>query len=271
MQNIGQFLPEKEKVLLQNIEELLDFINRELSNCPLDYRNIRGKKKFLYLAYGDLFTKASGALTLLKESRTIACNIVLRSIIEVYINIEYVFADRSDNNLLQLYIDDSIELKKLGNKISSFFHRNPDHKFFTDTDERNSTAYWNNFVMNVNSDIEKTKKIKRKEAIKPLPHLIDRAIYIDKVRSTKIEWLYITLYWLFSLDAHGTVRGLDGHLIRREDGLFFELEGDINDIEKEAVMIFMVLYLISEKFFDKFALDKTNLKPFKRIFISHSK
>lgn len=134
----------------------------------------------------------------------------MRGLVELFINIEYVFADRSNKNLLQLYEEDNSDRIRLANKIKDFLVRNPNHNFFGG--EEDTREYWEAFIIKLKNEID---RLSINSNIGTLPNLKDRAIYVDRVRKTNIEWWFIQLYWLFSLDVHATTRGLEMHLVKK--------------------------------------------------------
>jgi hypothetical protein len=269
MKSIAHNIPKSELKHIENIEVLLDFANQTMSRVPLRYREERLKKIYVYLAFGDIFTKCSALTTLLRESKTIACNVVLRSLVELFINIEYVLADRSNVNLIQFYIEDNNERIRLANKTIDFLIRNPNHVFFGGQED--TPKHWEDYILKIQKESNKLKVLAKKKSSLKLPNLKERAMFVDKVRKTKIEWWYIHLYWLFSLDTHGSTRGLEKHLINKDNELYFELEGDIKDIEKVAVTTYMILYCVTERFFTKFGLPKEDLVIFKKQFKDYAK
>jgi hypothetical protein len=138
---------------------------------------------------------------------------LMRTIIETYIKLHFIFMGRSQENAVRYLLDDEIDRKNLAKKINNYLRSHPDVKesepFFGDID-------WESFIKDRESDISICKRKYPAYELKELPRLRQMAEFVDKENEKKtkdgklkyrLESWYLTYYWYFSNINHLNVRG----------------------------------------------------------------
>ena len=260
--------------LVKELELLLDFGYSKISNGHFDLK-MRSRKTVLFMMTGVVQSYSGAVLSLLKNGQTNGAEVLLRPIVETFINLNYIFIYGSEKNALRFIFEDEYDRRKLGNKIKKFLEKYPTYK--TNFDHMDTPADWDKYIKERNKSIKKLNTInKRKygEELKELPSLYDRAVAVDNdniARTGKLknslEWWYVTMYWLFSGITHITPREMNG-FIKREDtgGYTFITDGNLNSVERVAITTFTLYYEFLRLMAKQFKLfPLVELIPFKKV------
>lgn len=269
-------LSDRQLILVEELQKLLDFGYLKVSKGNFDLKRMRSRKSLLFMMTGVVQSYSGSILSLLKNGQTNGAEVLLRPIVETFINLNYIFIFRSERNALRFIFDDEYDRRKLGNKIKKFLENHSSYK--TNFDHMETPADWEKYIKERNKALKKLNTInKRKyhEELKELPSLYDRAVAVDKDTLTRtgklknsLEWWYITMYWLFSGITHVTPRGMNS-FIKKEDngGYTFITDGKLESVERIAVTTFSLYYQFLRLMAKQFKLfPLSELTPFKEFF-----
>lgn len=267
-------LTEKQQKVLKELEELLEFGFTKISGIEVHLLKMRLKKGLVYFMTGAVHSYSDAILRLIREGKTAAANVILRSLIESYINLNYILLGRSELNALRFIIEDSVNRRKLGKDIKSFLEKNP--SFETSMGRvMDDPKAWDRFIKERQDEIDFVKRKRKLKRLRNLPDLKQRAIEVDKVvGKPTLEWWYLTIYWLFSHYSHLKARGLNAFLVKRRDasGYLFNLNGNLEDIEKIVVTTYAIYISFLMEMSKRFGVPTAvELKPYKQIFKSYSR
>lgn len=239
----------EQKELVEKLENLLNFGYSKISlgNYTL---KMRSRKTILFMMTGVIQSYSGSVLTLLKNGQTNGAEVLLRPMVETFINLNYIFTGRSIENTIRFIADDEYDRRRLGKKVKEFLEKYPGYK--TNFDHMDTPNDWSKYIEKRDKALKKINSVyvrRYRKQLKELPSLLDRAIAVDndiKIRTGKLknslEWWYITIYWLFSSLTHQTPRGLNSFIKKEAVGYTFITDGDLDSIERIAITTFCLYY-----------------------------
>ena len=255
------------------LEELLDFGSKEISKVTLNLTRTTPRKSILYSMMGAIQNYASGILYLLKVSRTSCAEVLLRSLIESFIKLQFIFIGRSQKNALRFLIHDLFDRKKLAEDVIEFSIRRPD------VDTILPQRDWEKFADEKKKEINYIKK-KYPYQINNLPKLKELTKQIDEEKEKRtggdlkgsMEWWYLSLYWYLSKITHMDARGLNTFITKDSYGNYmFNLLGTPEDAVRIVVATYGVYLYVLDNYLKRFGGQSKSLKQYKAIFKSYTK
>jgi len=242
-------LSPKQQTLVNELENFLNFGYSKISSGNFTLE-MRSRKTILFMMTGVIQSYSGSVVTLLKNAQTNGAEVLLRPMVETFINLNYIFTGKSEENTLRFIADDEYDRRKLGNKVKGFLEKYPGYK--TNFDHMDTPADGAIYIKERNKTLKKINTVYARrydKQLKELPSLLDMAIAVDKDIKTRtgklknsLEWWYITIYWLFSSLTHQTPRGLNSFIKKETVGYTFITDGNLDAVERIAVTAFSLYY-----------------------------
>lgn len=267
-------LTDKQKQLLQDLTEILEFGYTELSKRSYPLK-LRPRKTILISMMAAMQNYAEGILCLLKEGRTNSAELVVRSMVESFINLAYIYVGRNERNAVIFLLDDVHDRKRLGERIKKFLTDFPSYK--TSFDSMKTPEEWDNFIAERLKEISQIGK-KYPYTLTQLPDLRQRAQAHDRIQErkhkrelkTRLEWWYLTMYWYFSTLSHLGIRGLNTFFDVQNGQVYINASGRPEDMERIIVASYSIYYQFLRTFAKQFNLfDLKLLEKYKNTFLSY--
>lgn len=247
---------------LKKLEVLAEMINTGsdefLSEIELDKLSL--KQELLYINFAVVNSYSEAIFKLCSDLRPFPANVLLRSIIESFINTAYILTHNSDKRALLFSLDDSYYRKGLGNEIITFLKKYP--KF---QKENFNIEIFEQGLNKIDEEIEMYKSkfglvfSNKKEFERAYPSLIERAKAVDRrIGKPNFEHTYILVYRYLSEFGHLSMRGLD-HFIKRDSGGNHEILASQHSDVDPVISMTYTIYLF---FLDQLKKRKLLRKDF---------
>lgn len=259
-------LNEKEKKLLNNLGQIIEFGRKQMSGQKYDLEKSTEKQKILFKTFGAVNNYTESIYLLCKSVRPQPAIVLLRGIFEAWVNTFYLLSTRSKKRLALFYMEYIQNNIKLSNGLLDFIKKYPYQR------DRNLLTIEDN-LKKAKSDHKKiklamTNRFKLKENDKRLD-LLSRARACDKISDRKrpknlrkgnFEYSYHILYRLSSPYTHLNAQGLDNFLKPKPEGGYYLAASQSADwVEKVLAMAF-VFYLSFLEYMKKKGLLPKSLK-----------
>ncbi len=217
-------LSEKEKVLLVGLAELVDFTKDRLLDHEIRKNKLNVKQTILLAMFAPINCYTEAVHDLAKASRPDGAKVILRSIVEGWINSMYILGHPNDKAAYLFTIEDSYYRRGIAIDTESFYSRFPGQR---------STliprSKLRELLVLVDGELETFRKKfgicykNKKEFKKRWGSLKDRARWVDERLKKKqgnnaggFEHTYLMVYRYFSEFAHLSMRGLE-HFRKKDD------------------------------------------------------
>ncbi len=237
---------EKQKKILIKYKESLVFGFSVMSKVQLRMDKMRLKKQLLYLHMGAIHSFSEAILRLI-ETRPIydkAAEVLMRSLIELYINLSFILAGKNQRNAFIFVVDSIQDRLDFAQKHKTFWKSHPQWNMAFG-DKILQYFDWDVFIKSKEKELKKMSR-KYKFAIpKKIPDIRSRAVifdnYLKSINKLKehrsMEKNYILFYKYFSQIAHLSISGIDRFVISDSSGaLHFNVDGKPEDIERIALV-----------------------------------
>lgn len=260
--NISEETIRNNKIKLQKLEELIRFADGLLQKNPQrDLNDFNHKQSILFLTFGAVNNYTEAMLTLCRNSYPDAAIVLLRSLLEVFINIRYILDTNSDKRLILFHLEDARSRINFSTEMISFIKRYPN--FISKENPLTDETFLNQEINKANEDIAVIKKHYKIKGGR-LPNLLDKSKANDKkAKKNKgiFEYNYVTIYRFFSHYAHLTSRGLNTFLNQRPDGGYDLTTGKSMDIGPAVattygIYLFFLENLMKWKIIETHSLSK---------------
>ena len=259
-------LNEKEKKLLNNLRQIIEFGRKQISGQKYDLEKSTDKQNILFMTFGAVNNYTESIYLLCKSVKPQPAIVLLRSIFEVWINTFYLLSTRSKKRLALFYMEDAQNKIKLSNGLLDFIKKYPSKR------DRDPLTTEGN-LKQVKSDKEKDilamiKRFKLKKNDK-WPNLPSRAIACDKIsdrrrpkklRKGTFEYYYHHLYRYFSSYTHLNAQGLNNFLKPRPEGGYYLVVSQSADLVERVLSSAFVFYLFLLGYMKKKGLLPRSLK-----------
>lgn len=239
-------IDEKRLVLLA---KLIDTGSNQFRK-PIQLTELSLKQQLLYLNFAAVNNYSEGIYKLCADLRPFPAIVVLRSIVEAFINTGYILTHNSDKRAILFTMEDSYYRNGLVKEIIVFLNKHP--KF--ETSDFNRTLLKKAFGK-IDLEIELYKKkfkinYASKDDFKKDYHtsLLERAKSVDKrLKSPNFEHAYILAYRYFSEFGHLSMRGLDHFVVKDEKGNHEVIASQHSEVGHIISMTYVIyLYFLSE-------------------------
>ena len=262
-------LSDKQKKVLKDLGELLTFGYSILASTEIKISQ-RLKRVMLFHIMGTTQSYAEAVLKLIRPENIYdkSAEVLMRSLIESFINLNYMYCGRDEKNVRNFIMDEIAEKIKFSNRYKNFLTRHP--SWTIEFGHIKTITDWQAFDSNLTKQIDKISK-RYKQNFKSL-NLIDRAIAIDKhlesggklTKSNSLEYYYVTYYSYFSDVAHLGGNGLSRFF--NQDEWKFDIDGKPEDMERVALITYQLYYVILRFFAKKFGVyDKNKFSKYEKV------
>lgn len=277
-------LTTKQDLLIENLGELLIYGNENISKAEMHPFKIRPKKYILFCAMSAAQSYSEAILKLMKPENIYdkAAEVLLRSLVETYINLTYVYSSKTSDNAFVFIVDSIKDKINFAEKHQTLWEKYPKWKLEFGTIKESSG--WDKFIKEQEENITQAEK-KNKKPIISLPGLVDRAIVFDtqyvkrrksgvskriaikRLERKSLEKYYVLYYKYFSQLAHLTMPGLEQFM--RIDGsgrTWIDIDGLPSSIERVVPITFVIYLSILNHFLKQFNIyDNTSFQRFKDV------
>ena len=214
------FLSDEDVRSLGCLAEMIDAGAKEFTK-KIKLDNLSLKQELLYFNFIAVNNYSEAVYVLCKDMRPYPAIVVLRSIVEAFINVAYILTHNSDKRALLFSMEDSYYRKGLTTEISVFLTKHPEYE-----KDRFNREMFKGALEIIEKELEVYNKnlklkLKNKDDFKKHYHvdLIERAKAVDrKLKKPNFEYIYILVYRYFSEFGHLSMRGLDHFIIKKADG-----------------------------------------------------
>lgn len=240
---------EYQKELIREYRELITFGYTKISKVPLDFKKIRVRKRVLYFMIGAMQSYSESILKLMGSEPAYEKpgESLLRSQLEIWLNIRFIYSSRSENKA-RLFLSDLImESNTFAKKHKELWDKYPNWNMEFGIIEKPDD--WDKFISD-NLTILKKYQIKYGDKqVNKLPNLYDRTLAIDKYlkklgtfsENNSAEKYYILFYQYFSQATHSNMSGLQ-RFIRVKGDIFKEPFFDIDSKPEDAERVLIISY-----------------------------
>lgn len=215
------------KIIINGLDDLLRFGRGEIRSVKINISTQREKTVLLFSIMGNIDENCRAVVALIKNGNIFPATGMLRTLLESYIKLMYIFKDNTQQNAKRFLFKSFHEKLSWLNNMKRFFGCNPDFDggLFTE--------------INWNEEINKTKKI-IKDQEKKYPFLSVKMTNLYEVSkkcdegtgANKTEFLYLSTYKYFSEHLHSGAVGLDAYFRPNDDksGYWFDPQGSHDNI-----------------------------------------
>lgn len=216
----------------------------------IEITNLSLKQTLLYLNFAAVNNYSEGIYKLCSDLRPFPAIVILRSIVEAYINTGYILTHNSDKRAVLFSMEDSYYRKGLVNEVITFLDKYP--KFEKDDFTRKNLKP---ALEKIDNQIEIYKKryklnyANKKDFEKDYhKNLLERAKAADRrIRRPDFEHTYIFVYRYFSEFGHLSARGLDHFVIKDQGGNHEVIASQYHEMDHVVSMTYTIyLYFLSE-------------------------
>jgi len=268
----------KSQELLKKIAEMIDKGANSLQAKPIKLSKLSLKQTYLYLVFGVANSYSEAIIKLCKDFRGRPAIVLLRPILECWINIIYFLSHNSDNRLRVLIMYDSFSTLGMLEEMRVFSKKYPWITEKTILSESNLKKARSRVEEDLNDLRKNGLNLKSKKKLTALPYfeesLLERAKKVDnRLRGSNskkplhsFEYQYQVVYRYFSDHVHVNLPGANNFLVKTESGFnFFTSQSD-----DEVEVVLETLYVFYLSFLNKLKQYKIvsvpNLSKFNKYF-----
>lgn len=236
MQNLID-IPREETLMLDKLEELLSFGAEKLSKIHTTSITVL-RLHLLMEMVGAVHNYSEAIVLLIRGGKKEAAIVILRSLVETLINVQYVLSDSSEIHAAEFVLDDEYDRKRFMTKLKAFAENNPKYQNLVQSYMSQQSP--DDFITErANTIAQEESKQKRK--IKLPKRLEERAKVADTaIGNPSLEFMYLTIYWYFSTYAHLTARGLNNFIDQTDNRNTFIIGTNTRDIRNLLISTFAV-------------------------------
>jgi len=214
------------KTIIEDFEKLLKFGEEETRNVQIDIKKQREKTILLFSGMGSIDENCRAVLVLIKNNNILPALGLLRTLLETYIKLTYIFKDNRQDNAKRFLLKSFHEKLRWMKIVKAFLDNNPDH------------GSGDFAAVDWDKEIQETEKIINKQIRKypflsnQMPNLADVSKKCDEGNDTKkTEFLYLTTHKYFSEHLHFGAVGLNDYFRPNENGgYWFDPKGGQDNI-----------------------------------------
>lgn len=260
-------LTDKDRHQLKLLAGMIDAgANEFLKDINIDTLSL--KQFLLYLNFAAVNSYSEAIYKLCLDMRPFAAIVILRSIVEAFINSGYILIHNSDKRVILFSMEDSYYRKGLSNEMITFLGK---HSQFEKG--RFNRIWLRKGINKIDKELDVYRKkhgfqFKSKKDFRKKYHtnLLDRARTTDRrLKNPNFEHMYILVYRYFSEYAHLTARGLN-HFVKKYPNHYEIIVGQYNEVGHIIGTVFTIyLYFLSELKKRKMLRKSFPLKKFNKI------
>lgn len=268
-------LSEKQKDMLTKYRELLVYGSSILEKVLLDQRKTKMRKLIFHsmMVAQQSYSEAILALMLLPGIYDKAAEVLQRSLIENFINANYIYSGFKQERTYIFIIESWQDRIDFAIKQHKLMDKYP--KWELQFDDKKRGCDWDSFILQKKYEILKIQKRYKMKFGKRVPDLRTRAIAFDswlekrgKLKPNKsLEKQYVYFYKYYSQIAHLLMSGLERfHSVDEKGILRVDVNGQPSDIERVVTLSYTLYFVMLNWFMRQFHIkDKENLLRFNKI------
>lgn len=253
--------------MTEKLEELLKYGWQTMNTIDINISKQKPRTILVFSFMGAIQSYSNASLSLLKTKKYLQAEIYMRPLTESYINMRYIFSDRTQKHSKQFLVKGYYDNLDWMEKIVKFLKKYPN---FEAGILRNED--WETHIRNTQSQLAKQIK-KGRIPSKQLCDLRERAKICDKSQKPQTEWLYLSTQKYFSDGIHLNSNGLSNFLRSSANGDYiFTIDGDESEKERIEPTIFSLYFDSLYLFLKYFKIRKLKeLYVFRKFITNHNK
>lgn len=262
---------DQSQILLDNFQKILYYGNHKIDTVRLERLKVRLKKHVLYFMMCAVQSYSESIHKLISPPRIYdkAAEVLMRSLVETFINLNYINACKTQKNALIFIVDSINERIDFAHKYKSFMSKYPNWNIPFGTIKNPND--WDGFIKQKEKEISDGQKKFKVKLPKKLPDVRARAVIFDEylkshkklTRRKSLEYYYVAYYKYFSQIAHLTMPGLERFLAEDNNGLHLNIDGKPEDIDRVARVSYQLYFVVLRFFLKQFAVyDKSEFVEF---------
>lgn len=213
----SRLLTKREKELLKYLGEIIDFGSSLVS--AFDMGKMPPKESYLLTVFGAVNNYSEAIYVLCKDSRPQAAQVLLRPLVEAFINTFYLLSTRSGKRLALFAAEAAREKTRVANSMLDFLKRYPQWKNKSKLTTKKDLSLLIKQNQQEITNIRKNYKIRQDIQF---PDLLERAREGDKKKPIKlrkgdIEYNYHLVYRYLSPLSHLNAAALGGRYFLKPD------------------------------------------------------
>jgi hypothetical protein len=272
---------QKSQDLLKILAEMMNSSLEALNHAEIQMSVLNLKQTYLILIFGVVNSYSEAVFELCKQHRPKPAMVLLRSILESWINSAFFLSHNNENRLFALMMYDSFTQLGLVNELDVFSRKYP-------WLVKNSVISKENISKmrdKVENDLElyrkKGLKFKTKKDLESAPffekHLIERAKKADMNQKGSysgksnhpFEHQYLMVYRYLSDFTHVSLIGTNNFVVKTEEGYDLIASQSNENVEMQLVTLFVFYLSFINKLKQYKIVTVPNLNKFNRFF-SHN-
>lgn len=268
-------LNDQQKKLITQYHELIDYGYKMMSSVSLDFKKVRVRKRVLYFMMGATQSYAESILKLMSSKPVYEKpgESLLRSQLEIWLNIRFIYSSRSEDKSRLFLSDLVMESVAFAKKHKTLWEKYP--KWNLEFGTIKKLDDWDKFISDNTDLLKKYRKEYKDKQVMKLPSLYDRTIAIDKhleklgtlSENTSAEKYYTLFYPYFSQSTHANMSGLQRYMrgTTASPEPFIDIDSKPEDAERVLAISYMSYFDVLHFFLQVFNVYKENeYKRFKQ-------
>jgi len=271
-----------QRELIAKYRELVTYGYSKLSTVSLDFTKVRVRKRVLYFMMGAMQSYSESILKLMSSEPVYdkPGESLLRSQLEIWLNIRYIYSSRSEDNARLFLSDLVMESITFAKRHKTLWEKYPNWSLEFGT--MKTAADWDKFISD-NTDLLKKYRTQYKDKhVMKLPNLYDRTLAIDKYlkklgtlsEKTSAEKYYTLFYQFFSESSHSNMSGLQRYMrgTASNPEPFLDVDSKPEDAERVLTISYMAYFDVLHFFLQVFGkYDPAEYRRFKEYAKNRSK
>jgi hypothetical protein len=258
-------LTSEQAASLADLDELIAFGNAKLVTTASDLNRISrlGDRKKLLLALSlAIHSHVSSVAYLLKDCRVHSSEVLMRSVLEGYVNAAYIISMNNDSRAANYMLTE--EQVKLGNyqKMQKYRKDNPKYNteqtVYTDEDILKGIERETSIIDNIKHKYPDAAAVSLKAKIKA----IDDKFSQRNQPYRPMEWSYFHTYHILCKSSHVTFDSLFSLFERKDKELAFYMGGNPKRIALLTLSAYVFYLDMLNMFLPRFGGKSSNLKQF---------
>lgn len=256
------------------LQEILTYGYCKLSSVGLDYKKVRTKKQILFFMMGAVQSYSEAILKLASPPNSYdkAAEVLLRSLIETFINLNYIYASRSQQKAMIFMTYSAEERIDFAIKYKNLMIKHPSWNL--DFGNIKNIQDWDAFIVEKQKEVKYIERYFKKKLSNKFPDLRPRAEQADSylrkknklTQKNSLEKYYVLFYKYFSQISHLTMPGLERFFSYDSNGLpKLSVDSKQDDVDSVASITFIIYFVFINHFMKEFKIyDAQEFQYFKR-------
>lgn len=246
-------LSDEDRDRLTKYREMVDYGSTLLGSTTIFQNKLSPKQRYLILIFTAVNNYSEGIFTLCNAFRPESATVLLRSLVEAYINTAYSLSHNSNNRLELLYTEDCFYSRGLIEEVVKFYNKYPtlrpqgegykQENLQQFVDKNNKLL--NDYSKTLKEDLSSHNKFKQRHG--EIVDLLERAKIADKrFKKGTFEYNYLMVYRYFSEYAHLNLKGMS-HFFELTDKGFVGASSQSPNINHIVVTAYFIYLYFLEK------------------------